>query len=501
MGELSTQSAANQVKSGSGTARPWATLTTQNACPAESTQLYTYLRIPQAGVPEEDWTQIPLGAPTRDKDAAGRYYTTVTSQADRLGKPELVTWLLAQPGNTGTVPFLAVCRDAMANPTGYFKTDITFTGTTSTTLSWSIVSPDYSPARTTTSTTLAVSSSAITAGDEVTLSATLAPAGATGDVEFFAGTTSLGTGTLAGGVATLATRALPAGTAQVTAVYAGDATYASSTSAPVAVTVAAAPARSTATTLAVDVVAGAPYQDVTLTATVAPVDAAGTVTFRNGSTVVATAPVTAGAASLKVSTFGAGTYAFTAEFAPTDPAAFQASTSTAVAAEYVTSAVSVEQTVLVTVPVGTISLTTPYTPTSPLDLGTAVLDPADSTYSASGALKDIVITDSRAGNLGFTASVVSGAFLSGSSTFGGEYAGLTDLVATQVAGNALQAGDVTVTDNAPTAPGLATPKVFASYGAGKTIGTARIDGVFRVDQVPSSVTPGQFAATVTFSVI
>ncbi len=42
----------------------------------------------------------------------------------------------------------------------------------------------------------------------MTFTATVSPAAATGTVEFFDGATSLGTGTLSGGVATFATTAL-----------------------------------------------------------------------------------------------------------------------------------------------------------------------------------------------------------------------------------------------------------------------------------------------------
>src|SRR5205823_14168296 len=49
-------------------------------------------------------------------------------------------------------------------------------------------------------------------GQQVTLTATVTPSDASGTVEFFTGATSLGTATLSGGVASLATTALPVGT-------------------------------------------------------------------------------------------------------------------------------------------------------------------------------------------------------------------------------------------------------------------------------------------------
>lgn len=64
----------------------------------------------------------------------------------------------------------------------------------------------------------------------VTFTATVSPALATGTVEFFDGATSIGTGTLAGGVATFSTSTLAVGTHPITAAYGGDATYSNSTS-------------------------------------------------------------------------------------------------------------------------------------------------------------------------------------------------------------------------------------------------------------------------------
>ncbi len=74
-------------------------------------------------------------------------------------------------------------------------------------------------------------------GDPVTLTATVT-SGATGTVSFYDGSVLLGTGQVTNGVATLTTTTLNAGTHTITAVYNGDATYASSQSGPATVTVA-----------------------------------------------------------------------------------------------------------------------------------------------------------------------------------------------------------------------------------------------------------------------
>jgi hypothetical protein len=80
-------------------------------------------------------------------------------------------------------------------------------------------------------TTTAVSAPAsATSGSSVTLTATVTSSAGTpgGSVTFSAGATSLGTGTLTGGVATLNTTALPAGSDTVTATYTAAGNFAGS---------------------------------------------------------------------------------------------------------------------------------------------------------------------------------------------------------------------------------------------------------------------------------
>jgi hypothetical protein len=88
-----------------------------------------------------------------------------------------------------------------------------------------------------TTATLATSTNSTQYGDPITLTETVTPSGATGTVVFMDGADVLGTGTVSGGVATLTTSSLPAGSYTITATYEGDGTYGASTSAPVTVTV------------------------------------------------------------------------------------------------------------------------------------------------------------------------------------------------------------------------------------------------------------------------
>ena len=98
-----------------------------------------------------------------------------------------------------------------------------------------------------TTTTLTTSASSVATNTSVTLTATVSPTAATGTVTFYDGTTSLGTGTLSSGTATLATKFTTAGTQSLTATYAGNTTYAASTSSAVRLTVTSATTCSSAT--------------------------------------------------------------------------------------------------------------------------------------------------------------------------------------------------------------------------------------------------------------
>jgi hypothetical protein len=89
-----------------------------------------------------------------------------------------------------------------------------------------------------TTTTLTTSTASAQYGDPVTLTATVAPSGATGTVLFMQGSNVLGTGTISGGVATLTTSTLPAGSYTITSSYQGDINYGASTSGPITLTIA-----------------------------------------------------------------------------------------------------------------------------------------------------------------------------------------------------------------------------------------------------------------------
>jgi hypothetical protein len=261
-------------------------------------------------------------------------------------------------------------------------------------------------------------------------------------------------------------------------------------------------AGATATTLTVTPATGPAYQSVTMTATVSSASGVpqGSVTFLDGSSPVARVALGHGVASVTVNSFGPGPHDISAQF--TGVAGDEPSTSLAVPVAFGSLGAPGSPSVVVTIPAGYLTITTPHGGTRRSDLGHASLDMATSTSAGRTSLPDIVITDTRAGNLGFTATVVASRFVNErGGSFAGSRAGLTGLAAHQVQGNALRAADVRVLETPPGSPGLGSPRVFARYPAGLSTGTVHVTGVLEVSQLPSSVSAGRFAARLTFTAL
>ena len=123
-----------------------------------------------------------------------------------------------------------------ALPVGTNSITATYVGDTNYATSTSTPATIVTVAQETTTTTVSFSPTLPVYGQVVTLTATITPgasgsASPTGTVDFFNGSTLVGTGTVSNNVATLNTTALPVGTTAVTAQYLGDSNYSGSTSA------------------------------------------------------------------------------------------------------------------------------------------------------------------------------------------------------------------------------------------------------------------------------
>ena len=187
----------------------------------------------------------------------------------------------------------------------------------------------------TTKATLTASPNPSVSGQSVTLSATIsavAPGSGTvtGSVTFKDGTTVLGTAILSGGVASLALATLAGGSHSLTATYTASGNFAGSTSTAVTETVNAA---STTTALSSSANPSVFGQSVTLTAAVSPVAPGsgivnGSVTFKDGTTVLGASTLSGGSATFPATTLAVGSHSLTASYAATS--SYAASTSTAV---------------------------------------------------------------------------------------------------------------------------------------------------------------------------
>ena len=246
-----------------------------------------------------------------------------------LGTPSAITAGVATKALTG-VAAGSYSYKAVFTPTNAAA----FTPSTSLVVAYLVTAAP--PVVVTTTTALAVTpASPVVAPASPTLKATVTGAGAAGLVEFFNGTTSLGTSPVASGVASKALTGVAAGSYNYKAVFTPTdaALFTSSTSLVVAYLVTAAPpvVVTTTTALAVSPVTAVAPASATLTATVTGVGAAGLVEFFNGTTSLGTSAVAAGVASKALVGLGAGSYSYKAVFTPTDAALFTSSTSSVVA--------------------------------------------------------------------------------------------------------------------------------------------------------------------------
>src|SRR5467141_1313807 len=238
-------------------------------------------------------------------------------------------------------------------------------------------------------------------GQAVTFTATVKPATGsgtpTGTVTFNDGATVLGPGTLSGGTATLTTSGLGAGVHSITAIYGGDANFASSTSPALMQTVSKA---ASSTSVVSSNSSSNRGVAVTFTATVTSSAASiptGTVTFQDGVTTLGTGTLSGGTATFTTSGLGTGAHSITAIYGgdanftgSTSPILTQtigkAASSTAVASSNNPSIIgtAVTLTASVTSPVtGTLTGTVTFQDGTSA-LGTGTLSGGAATFTTSG---------------------------------------------------------------------------------------------------------------------
>jgi hypothetical protein len=411
VGPLASQTPATQIFGGTDASvvGAWKTLTTSQPCPAGSKQLTTFIRIPQGGVAEDLWEEVQLGGNVTVQDAAGLFYSSVPTQADRISKPQVMAYQAAHPG-ANQFPIVAVCGDADGFTTGSFRNVVTITGTTSATLAW-------------------------------TIDSTPIPGG--------------------GGGATVT---------------------------------------DTATTLT-GAISGT---DLVLTAAVSPAAAAGTVTFKEGTTVLGTGTGTV--ATYTVTAPLPGAHSFTAEFAPTDATKFKASTGgplgVTIGIDTKTGQLALTVPAAPPVPDGSLVFTVPFN--SPVALtGARAAD--NSRITAPGAFPTVTVTDTRRDALlaGWEVNAQASDFTGTAGTIGAKYLGwspATPTLTPDVAGGPLmaQAGPP-VTSNLDGGNGLAVSSLLGkstTNGRGATVLGAALNLA-----IPASSPAGTYSSTVTVTLV
>jgi len=156
-----------------------------------------------------------------------------------------------------------------------------------------------------TTTSLTSSLNPANVGQQLTYTASVTPAQATGSVEFMDGGNSLGTVTLGNGSASISVRAAGSGAHSITASYSGDSQYQSSVSAALSETVNL---NATATSVSASPNPSLQGQPVTLTATISPASATGRIQFIAAGSPIGTVPVSGGTAQLAFTSGAAGAY-------------------------------------------------------------------------------------------------------------------------------------------------------------------------------------------------
>lgn len=144
---------------------------------------------------------------------------------------------------------------------------------------------------------LQVAPSPLVIGYSATLTATISPAAATGDIIFYDGTSDIGMCTIAGGTCSFVKTFMNAGSHSLTAAYSGDTTYILSTVSPVILQVSNPGPTPTTTALELSEYSGYTGDAVTLTALVNPSAATGQIDFYDNGALLESVVLTSGKAA------------------------------------------------------------------------------------------------------------------------------------------------------------------------------------------------------------
>lgn len=377
------------------------------------------------------------------------------------------------------------------SPTAYQTTDPSEPVTTTTALSASPAAP-------------------VSQGTPVTLTATVTPSSAAGTVQFKAGSADIGAPVaVSGGTATLTTPDLPVGDNSLTAVFTGASPDIGDSTSP-AVSYEVTAAVSTPTTTALSVNPTGPvqqFQPVTLTGSVAPAAAAGSIQFLdNGNPRGAPVALSGGTATFTASSLAVGDHSFAARFVPANPAAFEPSESAGVALEVTPFAgVSASENITTEVLAGELLISVEN---QNVVLPSPELTPDATKLTTSGSLNPITVTDTRAGNPGWSVSGQVSDFADGAShAINGANLGWSPVVVDKLDAQDITAGPIVDPADAlepgaaaPSGIGLSASRTLATAATSGGNGTAHLSADVALN-VPTSTVAGTYTAVLTLTAI
>ncbi|HEX3908790.1 MAG TPA: Ig-like domain-containing protein [Mycobacteriales bacterium] len=536
-------SSGTQITSGSITDAPIAAYTVASSADAGHTKATLYFYTPKNGIAPSAWTGEQSSLSTTYPN------TSAPAPINGEGSNPVVTGAatdedlsdyIADNPNTDTSTTdgyagLYQVRVKTGTSGTYWSSDISVSGST-----WTQVFPAVASS---TQTSLTSSENPSTSGDNVTFTATES-SGAThqaGSVQFSVDGTNSGSPVpvSGSGVATFATSTLAVGTHAVKATFTPTDTADFSGSFGTVSQVVQAAKTPTTTTLTIS--------GNTTTGTAATlsgsVSQAGSVSFFDGSSTTAlgtTTVTTTGGGPYTFSLpggFAAGSHSVVAKFTPTDTADFNSSQSQPVtfitstpatgACAATGSACSDTQTIQGEIPPGTLVISTPYTDTKPLDVGTLALSSDGTFWTGHATFQCITVTDMTSGGSPFAASAEANQLsqVPGSgnpsqpatavTTINPENVGLSQISKSTAAcpdgstpvnsyngsvsaqdNNAANGVPVSDPGSAGLGGGISHPVLGGSAGGE---GTATYDGVLTLN-APTSTASGTYTGTILFTV-
>lgn len=478
------------------------TVTTSAACPADDTN-YAATVVLHGDSNPNDVLQL-IGTASNGISHTAPMTLGVSDNLYNLGNGQGV------PLTPGRYDISFTClTDGLQDPASSdaeFDGHIYVTGTTSQGVLQPYQSTNPSPA---TSTTTLVASPPTTAvaGNNVTLTATVAGTGTnTGTVQFKDGGTDIGSQTVSGGTATFSSSTLVVGPHSFTAAYSGDADTASSTSTAVPYTITGV-VNPTTTSLSAPATLNQ-YSPATFNVTTTPANSSGTVTLTEGGTTLGSGTVTNGAGTVSATFTTQGSHTVVANFTPSDPLLSPSSSAPVNVTVGASLGVSASQTIETTVSAG--SLTISVASSAKVILPTPVLDPNAGVLVTTGQINPVTVTDTRAGAPGFTVSGIVTDFTDGAATphlINGYNLGWQPFILDAPASMLITAGPQVnpalgvapgVTPSDP-ALGLKSLRTLATNPAGG-LGTTHLSANLTLD-VPTSTVAATYDAILTLTAI